>query len=109
MEKNVYSRAKISIRALEIFIALGFVALIASIVYLSAVGGFDIKFDTRGGSKVETQRLRYGERVTEPSAPTREGYVFLGWYSDEGLTVRVDVESMVATGSTTLYASWGEK
>ena len=109
MEKNIYSRAKISIRALEVFIVLGLAALVMSIVYLSATGGFDIRFDTRGGSEIEAQRLRYGESVTEPPEPTREGYVFLGWYADEGLTKKVDVASMTATMSTTLYASWGEK
>ena len=109
MEKNIYSRTKISIRALEVFIVLGLAALVMSIVYLSATGGFDIRFDTRGGSEIETQRLRYGESVTEPLEPTREGYVFLGWYADEGLTKKVDVANMTATRSTTLYASWGAK
>ena len=109
MEKNIYERAKISIKALEIFIILGLVALVVSIVYLSATGGFDINFDTRGGSEVATQRLRYGESIAEPPVPTREGYVFLGWYADEGLTMRVDIDSMIATRSTTLYASWREK
>ncbi len=109
MEKNVYSRTKISVKALEIFIFLGIVALVFTTVYLSVNGGFNISFDTRGGSEVATQRLRYGESVAEPPAPTREGYVFLGWYADEGLTKEVDVASMTATESATLYASWGEK
>ena len=109
MKKNLYSRAKISVRALEIFILLGLMALVVTIVYLSANGGFDIKFDTRGGSDVETQRLRYGQKITEPPAPTREGYVFLGWYADEGLTKTVDLSSMSATESITLYASWEEE
>lgn len=109
MEKNVYSRAKISVKALEVFIFLGIVALVVVTVYLSVNGGFNISFDTRGGSEVATQRLRYGESVAEPPAPTRQGYVFLGWYADEGLTRKVDVARMTATESATLYASWGEK
>ena len=109
MEKNVYSRARISVRALEIFILLGLVALVFAIVYLSVTGGFDISFDTRGGSEVATKRLRYGQSVLEPPVPTREGYVFLGWYADEGLTRAVDVSEMTVTESITLYASWGEK
>lgn len=109
MENNIYKRAKISIRVLEFFILLGLVALVLVIVYLSATGGFNINFDTRGGSEVEAQRLRYGDSVTEPPIPTKEGYVFLGWYADEGLTRAVDLENMTVTGSTTLYAAWGEK
>ena len=107
MENNIYKRAKISIRALEIFIFLGLVALALVIVYLSATGGFNVSFDTRGGSEVEAQRLRYGDSVTEPPIPTKEGYVFLGWYADEGLARAVDLENMTVTESTTLYAAWG--
>ena len=109
MEKNIYSSAKVSVRALEFVIALGILAMALVIVYLSATGGFDIKFDTDGGSAVATQRLRYGESVVEPSAPTKEGYLFLGWYADEELTKQVDVSNMTVTESTTLYASWVEK
>ena len=109
MEKNIYSRARISVKALEIFIFLGIVALVLATVYLSVTGGFNISFDSRGGSEVATQRLRYGESVAEPPEPTREGYVFLGWYADEGLTRRVDVANMTVTESVILYASWGEK
>ena len=109
MEKNIYSRTKISVGVLDIVIFLGIVALVAVTVYLSATGGFNISFDTRGGSEIATQRLRYGESVIEPTAPTREGYVFLGWYADEGLTKEVDVANMTATQSITLYALWGEK
>ena len=109
MEKNIYSRTKISVWVLDVVIVLGLIALVAATVYLSVTGGFNISFDTRGGSEVATQRLRYGESVLEPPAPTKEGYVFLGWYADEGLTRKVDVASMTATESATLYASWGEK
>ena len=109
MEKNIYSHAKISVRVLDIIILVGFVALVVVTVYLSVMGGFNIRFDSRGGSEVDTQRLRYGESVLEPSAPTREGYVFLGWYSDEALTKEVDVANMTATQSITLYALWAEE
>ena len=109
MEKNIYSRTKISVRMLDVVIVLGLVALVAVTVYLSMTGGFNISFDTRGGSEVATQRLRYGESVTQPPQPTKEGYVFLGWYADEGLTKEVDVANMTVTESTTLYASWAEE
>ena len=94
MEKNIYSRAKVSVRALEFVIFFGIVVMALVIVYLSANGGFDIKFDTDGGSAVATQRLRYGESVVEPSVPTKEGYVFVGWYADEGFTQKIDVSNM---------------
>ena len=109
MEKNIYSRAKISVGVLDVVIFFGIVVLVVVTVYLSVTGGFNISFDTRGGSEVATQRLRYGESVAEPPTPTKEGYVFLGWYADEGLTREVDVSNMTVTESATLYASWGEE
>ena len=109
MEKNIYSRAKVSIALLDATIFVGLVAIVVLTVYLSMTGGFNISFDTRGGSEVAMQRLRYGQSVSEPPVPTKEGYVFLGWYADEGLTKKVDVANMTATENAILYASWGEK
>ena len=40
-----------------------------------------------------------------PSAPTRDGYTFGGWYTDEGLTVAA-VAGATMKGATTLYAKW---
>ena len=38
--------------------------------------------------------------------PTREGYAFVGWYSDEQFTNKYDFTTPV-TSSFTLYAKWG--
>ena len=108
MEKNIYSRAKVSVRILDFFIILGFLALAAAIIFLSVNGGFDIKFDSGGGSDVAPQRLRYGEAISEPEAPFRENYTFVGWYADRALTDKVDFSSANATQSVTFYAAWEE-
>ena len=42
-----------------------------------------------------------------PQAPVREGYTFLGWYTDAKLTKLYDFESKVKS-SFTLYAGWTE-
>ncbi len=106
MERNIYSRAKISIKVLDVTIILGLIALVAVTVFLSVNGGFDISFDTAGGTSVSTQRLRYGETITEPDAPTRENYSFAGWYADKELTKEFDFNNSVATQSITVYAAW---
>ena len=108
MEKNIYSRAKVSVRILDIFIILGLLALAAAIIFLSVNGGFDIRFDSGGGSDVAPQRLRYGEAIAEPQAPLRENYTFVGWYADRALTEKVDFSSASATQSVTFYAAWEE-
>ena len=106
MKKNIYSGAKVSVRFLDVFIIVGLFAIAIAIIYLSATGGFDISFDSLGGSEVSTQSLRYGETIEEPSPPTREGYTFIGWYEDKNFTKAVDFSSAVATGSITVYAAW---
>ena len=110
MEKgnNIYGKVKVSVRFLDVFITFTLFVLALVIIYLSLTGGFDVSFDSLGGSEVEPQRLRYGEQIKEPSQPTREGYVFLGWYEDKGLTKKVDFSSAVASSSTTFYACWEE-
>ena len=41
-----------------------------------------ITFDSDGGSKIEKQKISKGKKVTIPKEPTKEGYVFLGWYNN---------------------------
>lgn len=108
MKKNIYSGAKVSVRFLDVFIIVALFVLAIVIIYLSVKGGFNISFDSLGGSKVATQRLRYGESIDEPQPPTREGYVFVGWYEDENFTKEVDFTSALATSSMTVYACWEE-
>ena len=39
-----------------------------------------VRFDSTGGSIVNSQRVEEGEKAVEPNDPTRGGYTFLGWY-----------------------------
>ena len=39
-------------------------------------------------------------------APTRKGYTFMGWYSDEGFEQQVTELAAGTTGDKTLYAQW---
>lgn len=65
-----------------------------------------IEFDSNGGSAVETIRCKsFGEVVNAPAAPLKEGYIFAGWCSDEGLTQAVDWSLSLKAG-TTYYAKW---
>lgn len=69
---------------------------------------FTIAFDSNGGSAVPAQRIAGGEQAVEPEAPTRNGYRFVAWYSDAGLTTVYDFEQSVVS-DLTLYACWEEE
>lgn len=64
-----------------------------------------VTFESNGGTAVEAQTLKFGERASKPVDPTREGYTLAGWFSDEALTRAYDFSAPVDR-SMTLYAKW---
>ncbi len=68
---------------------------------------YTVTFDSNGGSAVApAEGIKEGDPVSEPTAPTKDGYSFEGWYSDAGLTSSWDFSSDTVTEATTLYAKW---
>ena len=65
---------------------------------------FKVSFDSNGGSKVEDVVTSIIEK--EP-LPIRDGYTFLGWYSEESFINKVTFPFEV-TKDQTLYAKWEE-
>ena len=76
------------------------------------VGGgtssYTVKFDTLGGSEIDSVKVNSGGKLTKPADPTREGYTFEGWFTDKECTTAYDFDTKV-TKSFTLYAKWTEK
>lgn len=70
---------------------------------------FTVTFDTTGGSEMEAVSVLNGKAVSKPvSDPTREGYVFLGWYTDAQFTSPYLFGAQPVTGDLTLYARWAQ-
>jgi len=69
---------------------------------------YSVTFDSNGGTEVfKMIGTDYGIfHINEPTAPTKEGFVFVGWYSDTLLTTAWDFEMDEVTSSMTLYAKW---
>ncbi len=59
-------------------------------------------FDANGGSYVDAKQT---QRITEAPYTEREGYLFDGWYYNEGLTSEV-VYPIEVRSDMTLYAKW---
>lgn len=66
---------------------------------------YNVVFNTNGGSAVSTKVITNGSTVTKPTDPTKSGYNFGGWYSDEACTSAFDFTTVI-TSNTTLYAKW---
>lgn len=65
-----------------------------------------VTFNSNGGSDVPGQ-IRANAAVTKPADPTRSGYDFGGWYTDEAFTTEYTfTESEKVTQALTLYAKW---
>lgn len=64
-----------------------------------------VTFDTDGGSAVESQTVPKGATLTMPNAPEKEGFAFVGWYTDKEYSAVFDFETPVYK-SCTLFARW---
>lgn len=64
-----------------------------------------VKFDAQGGSATGDQTPASGSTVAKPADPTRDGYTFAGWYTDEACTQAYDFSTPV-TADLTLFAKW---
>ena len=67
--------------------------------------GVRVSFSAGEGSKVDFQTTAANGSITKPADPTREGYTFAGWYTDEACTEAYDF-SVAVTADMTLYAKW---
>ena len=68
-------------------------------------GTFAVTFDTKGGSTVPVENVLNGQKATKPADPTRAGYTFGGWYTEETCTNPYEFTTPVQN-ALTLYAKW---
>ena len=71
---------------------------------LAGAESWRVAFDAQGGSYVAPRYVAKNKMVSEPTAPTRDGYTFLGWYTAVG--EKWDFAKDVVTVDMTLYAKW---
>ncbi len=91
--------------------AFNFSAAITADTMLNAkwtINQYTVSFNSNGGTAVTSQTVTYNETATEPTAPTRTGYTFEGWYTDEVLTSEFNFTTAI-TANVTLYAHWKAK
>lgn len=67
---------------------------------------FTVKFNSDGGSLVAEQTIEKGKMATEPTAPTKDGYNFLGWYDGSD---KFDFKTTPIIADKNLIAKWEAK
>lgn len=73
---------------------------------LGAVESWTVAFNSNGGSACDTKFVATADgKLVKPADPTRDGYAFGGWYTDEACTQAYDFSTPV-TADLTLYAKW---
>ena len=66
---------------------------------------YTVTYESNGGRTIPSQAVKYNETANKPADPTKSGYTFAGWYTEEKLTNKYDFAAPV-TGNITLYAKW---
>lgn len=78
--------------------------------FYSLVKVYKVTFDSKDGSLVSgITDVKKNEKVKVPVDPTKEGYIFDGWYKEESYINKWDFEIDVVTKDITLYAKWIKK
>ena len=104
--RGLYRNVNISVKSLDRIIGVCIAVILIVVALELRNPGFQITFDSRGGTDVPVQNQMYGELVEEPENPTREGYIFTGWYTDSSCFEQWDIDIDTVQSDMTLYAGW---
>ena len=66
---------------------------------------YTVDFVLNGGTMKNTEQIVVAGGTVAFEEPTRENYLFMGWFTDAACTQRYDFSTPV-TGDLTLYAKW---
>jgi uncharacterized repeat protein (TIGR02543 family) len=65
-----------------------------------------VTFNANDGSSVDPQTVPNGNTVSRPADPTRNDFLFMGWFKNTGLTTLWNFATDTVTSDITLYAKW---
>ena len=66
---------------------------------------YTLHFESNGGTNINPIVKEFGEALTEPTAPTKTGYEFVGWYSNSECTESFVFNTMPAS-DIWVFAKW---
>ena len=81
-----------------------FVFIILYFAITNFINRYNVTVDSKNGSRVQTFNIVQNHKISEPQAPFKDGYTFIGWYSN-GKPYDFDKE---VTSDLSLYAVYEE-
>ena len=66
---------------------------------------YKVTFNSNGGTEIPPKEVVSGLKIKAPSTPTKDKYLFKGWYEDSTFSKKFDFNTPI-TGNITLYAKW---
>lgn len=68
---------------------------------------YTVTFNANGhGTAPADKVVKSGDKATEPTPPSAEGYFFEGWYKEKACANAWEFDTDTVTSDTTLYAKW---
>jgi len=67
---------------------------------------FSVQFLSDGNDYKTYNNLKVGDTISTPEKPTKSGYTFMGWYSNENGTGTKFDENTIISGNAIYYAYW---
>ena len=64
-----------------------------------------VTFNSNGGTEIAPKEVVSGLKIKAPSTPTKDKYVFRGWYEDSTFSKEFDFNTLI-TSDMILYANW---
>lgn len=91
----------------SLVLLLAVVFVLTACVIAACAGKVTMTFVTNGGTEIASIKAKAGDDITPPGDPTRDGYVFDGWYLNEDLSGdRQTIPSKMPEKNVTYYAKW---
>ena len=78
----------------------------ATTIYAKWVAPVTLTFDSQSGSAVDAIAAGAGLPIAKPADPTRDGYLFQGWFEEAECTTPFNFAAGIAADKT-VYAKWG--
>ena len=65
-----------------------------------------VTFNSNGGTEIAPKEVVSGLKIKAPETPTKDKYLFRGWFEDDTFSVEFNFNNTPITSDITLYAKW---